>query len=109
MRCGSLGRIAAATSVYGISIAPHNPTGPVCNMASLHACAVIPNFLLLEDQLAESPLYSEVVKGIEAQLSDGSFTLPDTPGIGVELDDDVIRAHPYQPLPPNANLDPRLG
>jgi hypothetical protein len=35
--------------------------------------------------------------------------VPDRPGIGIELDDDVIRAHPYRPLPANANLDPRLG
>ena len=102
-------RIAQATAAFGISLAPHNPTGPVCNMASIHACAVTRNFLLLEYQLAESPLYSEVVKGVEPQLVDGAFELPDVPGIGIELDDDVIRAHPYRPLPANANLDPRLG
>ena len=102
-------RIAAATATHGLGLAPHNPTGPVCNMATLHACAVARNFLILEYQLAESPLYTEVVKGAEPQLIDGGFALPNAPGIGVELDDDVIRAHPYRPLPANANLDPRLG
>jgi len=110
--CGGFGemdRIAAATAAQGIALAPHNPTGPVCNMATVHACAVARNFLILEYQLAESPLYGDVVRGVEPQLVDGAFVLPDTPGIGIEIDDDVIRAHPYQPLAPNANLDPRLG
>jgi hypothetical protein len=35
--------------------------------------------------------------------------VPNAPGLGIELDDDVIRAHPYLPLAANANLDPRLG
>ena len=102
-------RIAAATAACGLGIAPHNPTGPVCNMASIHACAAAANFLILEYQLAESPLYSDVVKGEEPALADGCFAVPNAPGLGIELDDDVIRAHPYLPLAANANLDPRLG
>lgn len=110
--CGGfaeMARIASATAAHGLGLAPHNPTGPVCNMASLHACAVARNFLILEYQLAESPLYSDVVKGVDAPLVEGNFVVPQRPGIGLELDDDVIRAHPYRPLPANANLDPRLG
>jgi len=102
-------RIATATAAHGIALAPHNPTGPVCNMATVHACAVARNFLILEYQLAESPLYGDVVRGVEPQLVDGAFVLPDTPGIGLDIDDDVVRAHPYQSLAANANLDPRLG
>jgi L-alanine-DL-glutamate epimerase-like enolase superfamily enzyme len=78
-------------------------------MATIHACAVASNFLILEYQLAESPLYSEVVGGLEPALVEGSFVVPSAPGIGVSLDDDVIRAHPYEVLAKNANLDPRLG
>jgi len=57
--CGGfteMDRIAAATASQGMALAPHNPTGPVCNMATVHACAVARNFLILEYQLAESPL-----------------------------------------------------
>jgi galactonate dehydratase len=78
-------------------------------MASVHLCAIAPAFLILEFQLAESPLYFDVVKGFQPKLVNNCFEVPDTPGIGVELDDSVLRAHPYQPLPSNANLDPRLG
>jgi len=110
--CGGYGpmlSIAGATAVNGLGFSPHNPTGPVCNMASLHVCSVATNLLFLEYQLAESPLYSDVVKGVEPVMLNGCFNVPDTPGLGLELDDDVIRAHPYRPLPVHANLDARLG
>ncbi len=78
-------------------------------MASVQLCAVAPAFLILEYQLAESPLYFDVVGGFRPKLVNGCFKVPDTPGIGIELDDAVLRAHPYRALAANANLDPRLG
>jgi galactonate dehydratase len=110
--CGGfseMARIAAVTATQGVGFAPHNPTGPVCNMATLHACAVARNFVILEYQLAESPLYTDVVHGVEPPLVDGAFLVPQGPGIGIELDDGVIETHPYRPLSSNVNLDPRLG
>lgn len=101
--------IAAQCERHGVDFAPHNPTGPICNLASMHLCMVAPGFLILEHQLAESPLYFDVVGGYRPTLVNGCFEVPDTPGIGAELDDTVLRAHPYRPLAPNANLDPRLG
>ena len=102
-------KIAALCARHNVSFSPHNPTGPVCNLASMHTCAVAPAFLILEHQLAESPLFFDVVKGYKPKLVNGCFELPDTPGIGAELDDAVLAAHPYRPLAPNANLDARLG
>ena len=102
-------KIAGLCAQYGVAFAPHNPTGPVCNLASMHICAVAPAFLILEHQLAESPLFFDVVGGYRPKLINGFFEIPDTPGIGVELDETVLHAHPYRPLAPNANLDPRLG
>ncbi len=102
-------KIAAACARHGVHFSPHNPSGPVCNLASMHLCAVAPAFLILEHQLAESPLYFDVVGGFRPQIVDGCFEIPDTPGIGVELDDAVLRAQPFRPLAANANLDARLG
>ena len=102
-------RIAALCDRHGVAFSPHNPTGPVCNLASIHLCAVAPAFLVLEYQLAESPLYFDVAGGFRPRLVNGCFEVPDAPGIGVDLDDKVLAAHPYRPLAPNANLDPRLG
>ena len=102
-------KIAELCARRGVAFSPHNPTGPICNLASMPLCAVAPGFLVLEHQLAESPLYYDVVGGYRPKLVDGCFELPDTPGIGVELDDAVLRAHPYRRLAANANLDARLG
>ena len=106
---GEMLNIAALCERGSIGFSPHNPTGPICNLASMHLCAVAPAFLVLEHQLAESPLYFDVVRGFRPKLVDGCFGIPDTPGLGVELDDDALAAHPYRPLAANANLDPRLG
>ena len=102
-------RIASDCERHGVHFSPHNPTGPVCNVASMHLCAVAPAFLILEHQLAESPLYYDLAGGYRPLLQDGCFHLPDGPGLGIALDDAVLQAHPYRPLPPNANLDERLG
>lgn len=101
--------IAELCARKNVWFSPHNPSGPVCNLASVHLCAIAAAFLILEYQLAESPLYFDVVGGFQPTLVNGCFEVPDTPGIGVELDDAILRAHPYQRLASNANLDPRLG
>lgn len=102
-------KIAAQCERHSTGFAPHNPTGPICNLASMHLCMVAPGFLILEHQLAESPLYFDLVGGYHPRLVNGCFEVPDTAGIGAELDDAVLRAHPYRQLAPNATLDPRLG
>jgi galactonate dehydratase len=101
--------IATLCAAHNTGFSPHNPSGPVCNMASVQLCAIAPAFLILEYQLAESPLYFDVAGGFQPKLVNGCFEVPDTPGIGIELDDAVLRAHPYRALAANANLDPRLG
>jgi galactonate dehydratase len=101
--------IAAAAASRGVAVSPHNPTGPVCNLGSLHACAAAAECLSLEYQLAESPLYTELVHGVAPRLVDGAFEVPTTPGLGAVLDPSVVAAHPWRALPPGANLDERLG
>lgn len=106
---GEMLDIAALCATHKVGFSPHNPSGPVCNMASLQVCAIAPAFLVMEYQLAESPLYFEVAGGYQPKLVNGCFAVPESPGIGIELDDAVLRAHPYRALAANANLDPRLG
>ena len=104
---GEMLRIAALCERAGVAFSPHNPTGPVCTMASLHLCAVAPGFLILEHQVGESPLYFEVLRGGHPAPGEGVFQLGDAPGLGIDLDEDVMRAHPYRPL--SSVRDPRLG
>jgi galactonate dehydratase len=100
-------RIGEMCAKSGVDFSPHNPTGPVCTMASLHVCAVAPNFLLLEHQLGESPLYDELVRGEHPTIRDGCFELSNAPGLGIDLDEELMRAHPYRPL--TSVRDARLG
>ena len=93
---GELRKIATMAEVYGISIAPHNPYGPVALAAAVHLAAATSNFLILE-YCRRTPLFFEVQKqGIT--INDGHAELPTAPGLGVELDEDLIAEHPYQPL-----------
>lgn len=101
--------IAAAAARHGVKLSPHNPTGPICNLGSLHACAAMTECVSLEYQLAESPLYTQLVGGVAPALVDGCFIVPQTPGVGATLDATVVAAHPARVLPANSGLDERLG
>ncbi len=91
--------IAQLAHAHGVLASPHNPTGPVCTYASLHVAACAPELPLLELQVGESPLYFDVVHGVRPPFADGCFTVPDGPGLGIDLDEAVVRAHPYRPVP----------
>lgn len=99
-------RIGERAAKANVAFAPHNPTGPICNGASIHLAACASNFLILEYQHAESPLFGELVGGLPA-LENGAFHLPDGPGLGLRINEEVARAHPRRAVPPG--LDPRLG
>ena len=101
--------IAEICDAHGVAFSPHNPTGPVAHLASIHVCAAAPSVLWLEHQWAESPLFDALIGGCAAELVDGAFVAPGAPGLGAALDLELARRHPYQPLPRDANLDERLG
>jgi galactonate dehydratase len=89
-----LRKIAAMAEACYIKIAPHNPNGPVATIASVHLAAAIPNFLILE--MAQQPLRDEVQRhGLT--IKDGWAELPRRPGLGIELNPEVVAAHPYAP------------
>lgn len=100
-------RVAQLARQCGTAFSPHNPSGPICNFASLHAAAVAPAVDLLEYQLGESVLFFDAVHGAGPRLVDGRFAVPMDPGLGLNLDADVLAQHPYVPVP--IAPDPRLG
>ncbi len=100
-------RIAAFAHEHGVKFSPHNPTGPVCTYASLHAAAAAVACDSLELQVGESDLYFDVVGGVRPAFVDGAFVVPDAPGLGVTLDDAVLAAHPERRV--GTGLDEQLG
>jgi len=101
--------IAEVCAAHGVAVSPHNPTGPIAHLASVHACAATPSVLWLEHQWGESPLFNELVGGEPAPLAGGGFAVPRAPGLGAVLDRALAARHPALTLPREANLDERLG
>lgn len=91
-------RIAALADTWYIPVAPHNPGGPVCTMASMHLAAAIPNFLILE-QMEPQRAARNRASSVPVRFEDGHFLLPDLPGLGVEPDLAFLAAHPFRPQP----------
>ncbi|MBM3458060.1 MAG: galactonate dehydratase [Armatimonadetes bacterium] len=92
-------RIAAAAETYHIRVAPHNPYGPVSTVACLHLCAAIPNFFLLEYVWTNEPWRSAVQEGEPIRNENGYLELPDRPGLGIDLKEEVIAARPFEAQP----------
>lgn len=84
-------KIANLAEAYYIPVAPHCVVSPVGVMATAHVCASIPNFLCCEWHWINYPQYwKNWVKEGEI-IEKGFVTLPDRPGIGVEMNDEVAR------------------
>ncbi len=93
--CGGLteGRkIAAMAELEGLTVAPHNPSGPVATAASIQWCANLSNFMILEHQWNEVPWRGDLVNPPE-RFDKGSIAVPKTPGFGVELNDSLAKQH----------------
>ena len=92
----SVKKLAAWAEAYYVLVAPHNVGGPVSTAAALHLAAATPNFKIQEhfNDFAEAYV-KDAAPGVP-QVKDGFFALPAGPGLGVELDEDLIRAHPRQ-------------
>jgi galactonate dehydratase len=101
----SLGGIASTLAVcdlalaHGSYVAPHQSGGPVATAVCLQLAACVPNFLIQEhfDAFNESWTRDLVTWHPTIDPANGHLSLPDAPGIGIELVDAVALAHPYDP------------
>ena len=87
-------KIAAMAEAHYMPVAPHNACSPVGTMASVHLAACTPNFKIQEtfDDFVE-PWVRDAVIG-RPETKNGYFELPEKPGLGVDIDETVIAAHP---------------
>ena len=87
-------QVAQFADTQTIPVAPHNISSPVGTLASAHFCAAIPNFLVLEFHASDVPFWNELVDGIQKPIiQNGSIKLPDAPGLGVKLNEEVARKY----------------
>jgi L-alanine-DL-glutamate epimerase-like enolase superfamily enzyme len=85
-------KVAAIAEVYNAQMAPHLYAGPVEWAANIQLAASIPNLLMAET--IETPFHDALIKG-SIRVEGGFITPPDTPGLGIEVDEDLARAHPF--------------
>jgi gluconate/galactonate dehydratase len=86
--------IARFADVHTMPIAPHNISSPIGTMTSAHLCAAIPNFLVLEFHASEVPFWNDLVEGAsKPMIQDGFIALPDKPGLGMQLNEEVARRY----------------
>lgn len=85
-------KVAAIAEVFNAQMAPHLYAGPVEWAANIHLAASIPNILLLET--IETPFHDQLIKG-SIRVENGFAAPPDAPGLGIEVDEDLARAHPF--------------
>jgi L-alanine-DL-glutamate epimerase-like enolase superfamily enzyme len=83
---------------YGVPMALHFAGSPISFLANVHCAAATENFLVLEYHAADVPWWDDLVEGIEKPLVNRGFvTVPDKPGLGVTLNDEVAKQHLAEP------------
>jgi gluconate/galactonate dehydratase len=92
-------RIAELAHLYYISVGPHNMTSPVGTLAAVHLSASLPNFLALEFHCGGIPWWNDVVKTPKPVLDRGYIQVPEAPGLGLELREEVLREHTHDSGP----------
>ena len=91
-----LKKISALADMHYTGFAPHNPSGPVANAATLQLAGCCTNFSILEIMYSDVPWRADVTNE-ELRYEDGYIYVPDKPGIGIEINEEACLAHPYQP------------
>lgn len=87
-------KIAALAESHNAQIAPHLYCGPIVGAANIQLATCSPNFLILEGILDWGGFHADLLT-TPITWDDGYVIPPTASGLGVELDEDVARAHPY--------------
>ena len=89
-------KIAAEAEVRGVYVIPHNPLGPVSTAACLQLDACIPNFEVQEYPMANGVCRLDKEMKTPFHVENGYIRLPEGPGLGIELIDDIDTVFPFQ-------------
>ena len=77
----------------GIPMMMHFAGTPVSMMANVHCAAATQNFIALENHSVDIPWWEDLVVGDKPLVQDGHVVVPDKPGLGVELNEEVVKEH----------------
>lgn len=90
-------KMAAMAEPYYISVAPHNPSGPVANAACLQLAGCMTNYSILEIMLTDVAWRKELTDEA-VEFHDGAIRIPKRSGLGIELDEAACGKHPFKPV-----------
>lgn len=92
---GEMKKIAAMAEAFYTKIAPHNPLGPVATAVNVHFAVSTQNFLILEYIPDDQPPRRDWVRE-PMPLVEGSIPVPETPGYGIELNEEAFGKYPVK-------------
>src|SRR5690606_37504783 len=87
-------KIAAMAEAWHVQVAPHCYCGPIVCAANIQLAMTLPNFLILESLKQSDGFHATLLKK-KIEWQDGYVIPSKEPGLGVELDEAVCEAHPY--------------
>ncbi len=87
-------KIADLAETFEVNCAPHNYYSHLATFIAAQWCAAIPNARILELDVDDVPWRDELVTAVP-EIADGELCVPPGPGWGVEIREDVVRAHPW--------------
>jgi L-alanine-DL-glutamate epimerase-like enolase superfamily enzyme len=91
-------KIGDMAQEYGVAMAMHFAGSPISCMANVHCAAATENFLVLENHSVDVPWWSDLVEGVEKPIVNKGFVkVPEKPGLGITLNDDVMKKHLMEP------------
>lgn len=85
-------RIDALANAFNLRLAPHLWAGAPAFFAGLHIAAASPSSYILEYSLGANPMLHDLIEE-EIDLKDGTIAIPDRPGLGITIREDVLRSH----------------
>lgn len=97
--CGGISearRIAAMAEPYAVSVACHNPQGPVSTASSIHVGFATPNYLIQEVVRADVPWRNDILTD-PLDIACGFVTPPLKPGLGIDINEQEAAKYPFQP------------
>ena len=85
-------KLAAIAEVFNAQMAPHLYAGPIEWAANIHLAVSIPNLLIIET--IETKFHHDLISG-SIQVENGFVQAPQAPGLGIEVNEALARAHPF--------------
>ena len=92
-------KVAGLAEAHYIDLMPHNPLGPICTAATVHLAAAVPNFAWLEIRVSpteKSGHYDDDLFPVQHKLEGASILVPDGPGLGVEVNEELVTAQTFK-------------